>query len=294
MEFNTEIKSLFRRGFVFVKNNVVLTLPFFVFWLLLGFVLLPLATGAAQGIIFTLLLAFGLKAAFLSGWLNMFKKCVETPIDQNTPDYKHTYDSFTLFKEFFPGVGMYFWKSLLGIIIVFVGFNFFMLLIELIIIPLFGSFNSFSHDELVKAMQSHEKAFEFWRNISPEDQSRIFKIAIVEVIAAVGFLYFMMFWPQIIILKNSSAINAIKESFFAVKNDLAITFTIFFINFVMIIFIFFSGTVLIENPLARLLLILLFVYALVFYVMVTFVYLEKRHADVLIPAETNESKEDEE
>ncbi len=276
MEIFTEINELFQRTFSLVKYNLVLTLPFLLFWLILGFVMLPLTSGGAgRGIFFTLILIVGLIAAFMSGWMNMFKKCIETSVDENLPDDKRTTDSFWLFKEFFPGVGKNFVNIALGILIFFFLFNIFMLILEAIIMPFLGHFESFTHQEMLNAMENSDKTVQFWHSISDSDKSRIFKIAGIEIISTFIFAYLTMFWAQLAALKEIYPIKAFIESIKIVIKDPCKTSLIFFPCFFLILAVFFIGAILILNPIIKLLMILLFVYALIFYVMMTFLYIER-------------------
>ncbi len=286
MPIFSEINNLFSRTFSMVKYSMVLTLPFLVFWLLLGFVLLPLTTGGGAGIFFTLFLVSGLTAAFLSGWMNMFKRSAETPVDENLPGEKRTSDSFELFREFFPGVGKYFGKMILGLVMYFFLFNIVMLIVEMVIIPMFGTFESFTQQELFEAMKDPDKTVSLWNAISAADKMKIYKIAGMEALFMFLFLYLTMFWPQLIVLKDIYPLKAFQESFKTVINDPVKTGIIFFINFALIFIVFFIGAILITNPLAKLVMILLFVYALVFYVMMTFLYLE-RYIDLSTVADPN-------
>ena len=271
-----EINNLFQRTFSLVKYNLVLTFPFLVFWLILGFLLLPLTTGGGNGgILFTFFLLAALIAAFLGGWLNMFKKCVETPTDENLPDDKRTYDSFWLFREFFPGVGKYFGKMFLGVLIYFFLFNIFMLVLEMIIVPIFGTFESFTQQEMMTALQDPDTTARFWEDISAADKSRIFKIAGFEIIFTFLFAYLTMFWSQLVVLKDFYPIKALIESFHTVIKNPSRTSVIFILNVVLILTVFFIGAILMVNPIFKLIMILLFVYALVFFVMMTFLYLER-------------------
>jgi len=276
MENFSETNKLFQRTFSLVKYNMVLTIPFLLFWLILGFVLLPLNSGGAgQGIFFTLILLAGIIAAFLAGWMNMFKRCVETSVDENESEDKRTTDSFWLFREFFPGVGKYFGKMILGILIYFFLFNIMMLIVEMAIIPLFGSFESFSQQEMVKSLEDTDKTAQFWKSISSADKTRLFQIAGIEVLFTLLFFYLTMFWAQLVVLKELYPIKAIVESVKAAIKQPVETGTIFLLNFTLVLIVFFIGAILIANPLVKLIMILLFVYALVFYVMATFLYLEK-------------------
>ncbi len=274
MEIFSDINSLFSYTFSRVKYSMVLTLPFLTFWLLLGFILLPLTSGG-QGVIFTIILLVGLTAAFMSGWLNMFKKCAEFPVDENLSEDKRTVDSFSLFSEFFPGVGKNFGKMALGVIIYFFLFNIMILVIEVAIIPIFGSFESFSPQEMMKALETPDKTIAFWNEISESDKSRIFQIAVLEFIFGFLFVYLTMFWAQLVILRDFYPLKAIAQSVKTVINDPVRTGIIFFLNFILVLTVFFAGAILIVNPVFKLVMILVFVYALVFYVMATFLYLER-------------------
>lgn len=273
MEIISEINILFTRAFSLLRYSMVLTIPFLLFWLISGFVLIPLNSGG--GMFFSLILLLGITAAFLSGWMNMFKVCVETSVDENLPGDKRTSDSFHLFKEFFPGVGKYFGKIALGVVIFIFLFDILTLLLEITIVPFFGSFESFSQQEMIEAMKTPEAATQFWQNMSEPDKAKILKIAGLEVVFALLFFYLTMFWSQLVVLKDIFPLKALMESFKTVIKDPLRTSIIFFLNFILILIVFFTGAILIENPLFKLIMILLFVYALVFYVIATFLYLEK-------------------
>ncbi|HSA06232.1 MAG TPA: hypothetical protein P5556_03555 [Candidatus Gastranaerophilales bacterium] len=276
MTIFSELKSLFQHNFSLVKYNLILTMPFFAFWLVLGFVLAPLSSArAGNGVFFTLFLILALKAAFLSGWLNMFKKCVETSVDQNLPDEKRTADSFWLFREFFPGVGKYFGKMILGLSIYFILFNIMMLTVEMTIIPIFGAFESFSPQDMINSMESHDKVLAFWKTISDSDKLKIFKIVGFECIFMFMFFYLTMFWSQLLILTEISPLRSFVASIKAIIRDFAKTFPVFFLNLSLILTIFFIGVIMVMNPIIKLVTILLFVYSLISYVMMTFLYLEK-------------------
>ena len=121
MKFLTDIETLFRGSFNHLKHNMVLSLPFLAFWLIIVFVLISLTNGAVK--LFSLFLLLGITSAFISGWFNMFKRCVETPVNENQPEKEQVEDSFYLFKEFFPGVGKYFVNILVGLLLFLFTFN---------------------------------------------------------------------------------------------------------------------------------------------------------------------------
>lgn len=274
MEVFRDINSLIRRAFVVVKYNMVLTLPFLLFWLVLGFVMLPISQGGGA-VFYTFALVAALISAFLSGWFNMFKKAVETAVDQNEPDEKHVYDSFSLYKEFFPGVGKYFTKIILGIIMVFLLFNIFMFIVEAVLMPLMANFESLNRQDLAESLKNAGTASEFWQGVSDADKAKLLQIAGLEAVFALLFTYLTMFWVQLVVLEDKFPIKALEKSFKTIIKDPARTSTVFFGNVIFLSVITLLGAVLALNPLVKLVFILLFVYALIFYVMMTFVYLER-------------------
>ena len=70
------MKTFYLQTFSLVKYNLVLFFPFLLFLLIMGLVLIPL--GSAWGslsLFYIFFILITLMAVFLSGWLNMFKKC---------------------------------------------------------------------------------------------------------------------------------------------------------------------------------------------------------------------------
>jgi len=269
-----EILRLIRRAFVMVKYNMALTLPFLLFWLILGFMLTPMGSGGGAAI-YALLLFVGLLAAFLSGWFNMFKKCTETSVDQNEPNDKRVSDPFYLYKEFFPGVGKYFTKIILGIVMIFLLFNILMFMLEVILMPMLATFDSFSREEMGEALKGAEAITEFWGGISDSDKAKLIKIIGIEFIFSILFIYLTMFWAQLVILEENYPIKTLKKSVMTIIKDPARTSIIFFGNAIFISVINFISIIMAMNPLIKLVFILLLVYAFIFYVMMTFLYLER-------------------
>ncbi len=270
-----EIKDIYLRSFSMVKYNMVLTLPFLLFWLILGIVLIPLTSAGGGSVVYTLSLLACLIAAFISGWFNMFKKCVGMSVDENAPDDKRTSDSFYLFKEFFPGVGKYFTKIILGILMIFFLYSILMLLLESIVIPMLGTFDTFSQQEMADSLRNTKDATEYWKGLSSSDQSKMLNIAGIELVSSLLFGYITLFWAQLVVLKEIYPLAALIESVKLIKKDPARTFIVFLSSVVLLSAMIFIGALFALNPLIKLVFILLFVYSLIFVVMMTFLYLEK-------------------
>lgn len=274
------INNIFLQAFSLVKYNLVLFIPFFLFLLVTGFVLLPLSSKSGGPSVFYILLFIipALLAVFLSGWLNMFKACVEATTDGNLAESKRTEDSFLLFKEFFPGVEKYFVKIALGIlnfICLFLLFNLFMRILEMVIISLLGGFDSFSQYDLWKYMSNAKEASTFWDNISSSDRIKIYKIAGLEALITLCFFYLTMFWIQILVIQEIYPIKALRQSFRTVIKDPVSTLLIFISGISSILLVIFVSAILSINPLIQLLSLILFVFVLIYFLMLTFIYLEK-------------------
>ncbi|OGI03966.1 MAG: hypothetical protein A2Y25_01035 [Candidatus Melainabacteria bacterium GWF2_37_15] len=270
------INNIFLQSFSLVKYNLVLFLPFFIFLLVTGFVFMPVASISGSPSVFYMFLVMpSLLAVFLSGWLNMFKICVETSTDENLAGEKRTENSFILFREFFPGVGKYFLKIAIGILIYFFLFNIFMLVLERVLMSLLGDFESFSSKELVGSLSNSATAAAFWETISSEDKIKLFKIVGLESFFTLFFLYLTMFWTQLIVLKEIFPIKAFIQSFKTVIKDPINTFIIFISGSSLILLVIFVGAIVSVNPLLQLFALILFVLVIIYFLMLMFVYLEK-------------------
>ncbi len=221
------VNDIFSQSFKLVKYNLVLLLPFFLFLLVAGFILLPISNiSGPPPVFYALFVVPALFSVFLSGWLNMFKKCTEEPPSGETlPPDKRTEDSLLLFREFFPGVGKYFIKIALGVLIYSILFDLFMLMTG----PVF----------------------------------------------TVLFVYVTMFWMQLLVMRDILPLRAMVQSFKAVTGSPVSTFIIFISGISLMALAVFINAAVSENPLFRLLTLILFVFAIVYYLMLTFLYIVK-------------------
>lgn len=265
-----QINNSFLQAFTLVKNNLILLIPFFMFLLVAGFILMP---GSSP--IYFLLTMPALLAVFLSGWLNMFKNCIKIPLRNRQEEDKQAEYSLGAFKEFFPGVGKYFLKIGTGILFYILLFNIFMLVLEVLMMGFLGPFESFTQDNLSEVMKNRELAQQFWEGISQADKTRLFQIAVFETIFSSIFVYFTMFWPQIIVLEEVHPIQAFLRGFNIIKNDLTLTFILFIAGLTSVILAIFINLLFSVNPLLQLISMILFVFVIVYFIMLSFVYLDR-------------------
>ena len=144
------MKTIYLQAFSLIKYNLVLFFPFLLFLLIMGLILIPLGSaGGSLSLFYIFFIFISLMAVFLSGWLNMFKKCVYSTVNENLTAEQRTLDSLSLYKEFFPGVGKYFTKIALGLLIYFFLFNFLIFILKMLLISSPETFESFTQKELI-------------------------------------------------------------------------------------------------------------------------------------------------
>ncbi len=292
---NRLVNDIYLQAFSLLKYNLVLFIPFFLFLLVAGSILLPTSNMSSAPPIFYLFFVLpALLAVFLSGWLNMFKKCVQVFADENKEPEKRTEESFLLFKEFFPGVGKYFFKIALGLLIYFFLFNIYMLVLETIIMSLLGGFESFIPEEFSHSMKSQQAAVAFWEGISQPDRVKLFKIAGLEFVFTFIFMYLTMFWVQIIVIKEGLPLKSLVRSVKTVIGNPLSTFILFVSGFSFILLVVFIGAIVSVNPLFQLLFLILFVTTVIYYLMLTFIYLEKHelHERINSPGRSDRNGQD--
>ena len=229
MKTITIIKELFSNTLKLVKYNIVLVQPLLIFFFILTLLLSPVFTSgknilnSGPGIVMIVSIA-GLICAFTAGWFSMFHKSIEIlskPSPTREERATHTVD---LFKEFFPGVGKYFAKIVLGILL---GFILYFVIVAVTI--LIGKTTGISHGVSLSSYDSIKKILESFDDTHLSKSHS--KITIIAVIIRFIFLYLTMFWMQAIISADKSPITAYIESVKTVlKNPLA-TLTIFLSNF---------------------------------------------------------------
>lgn len=267
------INKLIPRTFNLVKVNQVLIMPFLMFLLLLVMVLSPI--GGINPFILVAIIA--LKSVFLAGWLNMFHMCLENTKDDNISDEQKTLNSLNLYKEFFPGVGKYYWNVFTGIGLYLIAILIIIVLAESIAHYFVGDIKSLAAytNQTFYSFNSRADLIDFWNKIAHTDKIKIEIVLAFDLFCIGLFSFLTMFWAQSIVVEEKSPINAFASSIKTVLNDSINTFLIFVFMIISFIFVFGLNFILGENILSQLLALMLFAHVIVYYTMMTFLYFER-------------------
>lgn len=272
------IQNIYRTTFDLLKTNMVLVQPLILFFILAGIIFMPLGNDKNLSNILIVLLCVGLvSVVFNAGWYSMFHKCIITPPNPNLTKAEQTIKSLELFKEFFPGVALYFIPFLGGsllylalLVIIFIAaYNWG---IEHIGIPL-----GIPWEQLFSADQTSESVRDFFNKLSPGVK---YQIALWEVVVIIALLvnyllnYLTMFWAQSIVFLKVNPVSAfIKSIKLVVQNPvrtfiislsfslcLQITFLISIVPFILLQFIGLA----------------LYILVIVYFNLLIFVYFDKK------------------
>jgi hypothetical protein len=154
------LKQLFSKTYYLVKNNLILVQPLLIFFLVISILLSPVTLSGGVNIAVIIMFASvaGLFCAFWAGWYNMFHKSIEYTDRLNVTPEERAINSLNLFKEFFPGVGKYFLKIVIGFVIYFIFIMILFQIIQLVGDKVIGFPTSITTDELIKAASNGDKA----------------------------------------------------------------------------------------------------------------------------------------
>jgi len=261
------LNKLIPRAFNLLRVNLNLAMPLLMFLLLIVVIISPLA-GINN---FIRLAIVALISVFLSGWLNMFHSCIENSQNENLSDEKKTMDSLNLYTEFFPGVAKHFLKILGGFLLFVLIIN----LVEFILLKSVGKFQSISLESFFKPFNTQAEVMNFWNSINPADKIKLYKLAAYNMAFITIFSYLTMFWMHFVIVENKNSIKAFLLSVKAVLTDPINTSLMFLLSMFGTFIIFTFNAFLGANFLGQLLILMLFVYFMVYYVMMTFLYFER-------------------
>jgi hypothetical protein len=275
------INQLFNDTLELLKLNMVLIQPFILFFIAFGLTLTPLSSSYnLRNTLIVLVCVSLIMVVFNSGWYNMIYKCVKTPINDNLSKAEQAMHSLKLFKEFLPGVALYFYKflggtviyiALLGIIITGV----FSAGIEQVGIPIGVSWEEFS-----EAAKTHEDMKNYLEALAP---GTYYQLAMWNflLIIAIGLAYILnfltMFWAPVIIFKETSFVRAYFESFKLIFKHPLRTFIISLsyalcLSFAFIVFFF-------PFILVQFIGLILIIFTVTYFNLLIFKYLEKQKID---------------
>ncbi|OGI28208.1 MAG: hypothetical protein A2287_06235 [Candidatus Melainabacteria bacterium RIFOXYA12_FULL_32_12] len=268
------IIELFVKTYQLVKDNLILVQPLLLFLMLLGLVMAPVSMGGFN--LAALFVIIGLYSAFGAGWYNMFHRCVKLSSTQELSPEEKAANTISLLKEFFPGVGKYFSKILVGFLVYIV--------LLFVVINVIGGFigakyigypQSISSSELIQVLMHGDKSSEILNKISEADKIKIWLWNGLSFILISITTYLTMFWSQAIISEDK---NPLKAHFESLKTVLKRPFTslIMFISYWgSIVGISFLSTKNSYGFIVHLLLLLVLTLTIVYFTMMMFLYFEK-------------------
>lgn len=270
-----DIKELFSKPYCLLRHNILLFQPLWCFAVLLVLVMPEGAKTASKPFIFLLMAVGGLFCAFLAGWFNMFSKIVASSDKlPETPEEKANYLAVSL-KEFFPGVGQYFLKVLLGVILYLILLFIMLNIAGIVGAKCFGYPHSFTQAEFLKASINQQSALKFVHKISTQDIILIYKWFFLTFGSILFLAYITMFWLQSVIAGDKNPVFAYIESIKIILKDPIMTF---------IMFIFYSAALIISavlymigtfNFVIQTIGLIIFTFVVIYFTMMMFVYFEK-------------------
>lgn len=273
------IKNLFKESYELIKNNFVLVQPLLLFFIVSG--LLMKLVGEAftlKSSIVTALSIGLLWTVFNAGWFNMINQCVKTPYNNDLPKAERALNSLKLFKEFFPGVTVFFIPILLGSIIYLILISLIIAVFYYIGISFIGIPNGLVWDEIFKAGQSNTAMYAY---ISRFPQSTIKQIAEWELLIIIALIvnyllsYIFMFWGQCIVVNESNPINAYIQSVKIVIKHPILTLAINISSAISLNITLFLSIIPME--LVRFVGLILYILVMVYFTLMTFLYIEKQN-----------------
>lgn len=266
MKSGIQISKLLSGSFLIFKNNLNLAMPLLMFLL---FMVLFLST-LSEISNFIRLALMALTAVFIAGWFNMLKVCVKNFQNDNVAEDEKTLESFNLYSEFFPGVEKYFFRIFLGLILSLFLIN----VIEFFLFKYFGNFKSISLEDFSLKYSTQQEVINFWEKINPTDKARLFRLAYYNAIVLSVLNYLFMFWMQYVIFYEKSTLSAYILSIRAIISDSLRTIFIYLFAIFAIFLIFLLNIIVGSSFLGHLLILMLFVYFVVYYLIMTFLYFE--------------------
>lgn len=188
----------FKESFNITNKYIILATPLILFSLLSSIYILFSINGNLISIVIAVILFTLMLAAFLSGWFNMIKCCVQTPEND---------DPNSLMKEFPAGVGEYF-LQILGLM-----FNTFVFSLIMLIISYFAGMKligdiGVSADSISKAMESITALKAFMLSLSQEQLIRLnaWNLLLFGIVSIVYFL--IMFYSPALFFKEKNPYKA--------------------------------------------------------------------------------------
>ena len=271
------LKELYIKTFKLIKYNIILVQPLLIFMLLFGLVINIIAGASKTGpaIIIIILSLVGLFCAFLAGWFNMFHKCVQNSFDENITEKEMAENSPALFKEFTPGVGKYFLKVFVGLIIYVVLFYLFLTFSSYLCEKFIGFPQSVSKTDITQAVFSESKALEVLNKLSKHDKILILKWNLVILFSTGVFSFLTMFWLPAMIAENKNPFSAYLASLVKILQKPFQTLIIFISYWMASTVAIIINALGANNFFFEFIGLILYVFVLIYFITMLFLYYER-------------------
>lgn len=273
--------KFFNRAFKITNENIILTTPLVLFWILISFYMWfaqAAPKNLASGILLFVTIIF-MFAAFFAGWFFMVKKAVDLDKQDFIIDEDKAKASFNLIKEIPSGIGEYFFTFLGGLILYAGLFALMFFIAYQIGVHAIGKADLVVN-QLKIAMSSPMAIKTLVSSMSKEDLLKLNEWNFLFLATTAIFSFITMFWPAQVIFKNKNPLIAFFKSIaFELKNFLssiilfvyicAINFLVSFaVNFLAVFqmkFAFLAWLLLLLS-------LLIYFYSLVYVVVLVFLY----------------------
>lgn len=280
------IADLFEQTKELLRLNMMLIQPLVLFFILILLILMVISDKvnfketpemSIQILVVAGLCAGLITVVFNAGWYNMFNKCVKTPINANLTKAEQAMKSLELFKEFFPGVALYFLPFFLGSLI-------YLALLAIIFLLAYNTGQSHigipegvSWGKFVDAEESYKSVQDYLLSLPVDVKEKInlwSSLVMGAFIANYILNYLTMFWAQFVVIKNVNPVAALVESIkTVVKHPLrAFIISLSFAFALQVCFIIFS----INFILFQFLGIIIYVFVITYFNLMIFLYLDKQ------------------
>lgn len=218
------IKTLFIDTKKILKQNSILIQPLILYLIATLLILMPLSEKVTSPldfyeiikmILIGLVCIILINVAFNAGWYNMLYTCIKTPENPNLNKSERAMKSLGLFKEFFPGVALFFTRYLFGTFLYF----------SVILIIIFGAYSyGISHigaptgikwDIFVDPEQTYQGMQDYILNLPDSIKLQIaqWELLIFSALFTTFIVnYLTIFWAQIIIVSNVNPVRAFIRS----------------------------------------------------------------------------------
>lgn len=272
------IHSLFKESFELIKVNMVLVHALVFFFIVLSILLMPVGAISSDRALIVVFISIGLLfSVFFSGWVNMFYVLVTNPSNPNLTAAEQTLKSFHLFKEFFPGVTLYFLPVIGGLLLYTAILAIFAIAIYSYGLENIGIPMAFTNEEFLSKMMETNSFSELSANISPLMKEQIAKwygLLLLFSMIKLFVDYLTMFWIQGVLFCQVNPVRGFIKSIQMVAKDP--------INTLIIVLLMFFGNMIanflaiVPNFLISIIGLLLTLFVSTYFLLVKFLYFEKK------------------